>query len=550
MHKELEINLEKELEKYFSFSKFRDGQKEIVESIISRHDVVALMPTGGGKSLCFQLPAILSEKISIVISPLIALMQDQVDALNARGIAATYINSSLSFEEIEERFHQIETGQTKIVYIAPERFGNFQFQKIFSRLDVYMVAVDEAHCVSQWGHDFRPDYMHIKEYIEMLPSRPIVAAFTATATPEVKDDIIERLGMTNPAVFVRGFDRPNLRFFVKENLKKKERALEALRIAKSISGSGIVYAITRKETEELVRFFSDNGIKAAAYHAGMPTHKRSLVQNEFMENKFKVIVATVAFGMGVDKADIRFVIHVGMPSSPEGYYQEAGRAGRDGEVSFCILLHSKSDASLHHYFIMASKGEMMSQNMDFHKAREVINLKYSKLDKMKEYVSHKKCRRVLLLDYFGDPAVKNHSGNCASCDVCMNYKWEKTRESEDIVGEKKKAKKIKEKSGPLSSTVLESVKLYLQKYSLEKIAKIRSLGVSTVLGHLMDWYAAGGNLKIEDFVSLEQEEKINNILDEKGFKRLKEIKEKAGDEISYEQIRLVIYKRGRDKQNN
>lgn len=536
-------NLEHELEKYFSFSKFRTGQKEIVESIIAGRDVVALMPTGGGKSLCFQLPAILSGKISIVISPLIALMQDQVDALNARGIAATYINSSLSFEEIQERFQQIEKGEVKMVYVAPERFGNLQFQKLFSNLDVYMVAVDEAHCVSQWGHDFRPDYMHIKEYIEMLPVRPIVTAFTATATPEVKDDIIDRLGMDDPAVFVRGFDRPNLKFFVRENLKKKERILEALRITKSIAGNGIVYAITRKETEELVRIFEENGIRAAAYHAGMPAHKRSQIQNEFMENRFKVIVATIAFGMGVDKADIRFVIHAGMPSSPEGYYQEAGRAGRDGEAAFCILLHSKSDASLHHYFIMGSKGEMMSQGKDFQKAREVINVKYAKLDKMKEYVSYKKCRRVLMLDYFGDPAVKNHSGNCGNCDVCMEYKWEKIDTPVSTV----KEKKVKKSSGPLSSTVLESVKLYLQKYSVEKIAKIRSLGVSTVFGHLMDWYAAGGQLKVEDFVSVEQEEKINAILDEKGFKKLREIKEKAGDEISYEQIRLIIYKRQKNK---
>lgn len=540
-----EINLERELGKYFSFSNFRVGQKEIVESIISGRDVLALMPTGGGKSLCFQLPAILSGKISIVISPLIALMQDQVDGLNARGIAATYINSTLSFDEINQRFWQIKNGQIKIVYVAPERFSNFEFQKLFSELEVYMIAVDEAHCVSQWGHDFRPDYMHIGKYIDMLAKRPIVTAFTATATPEVKDDIIERLGLRDPQVFVRGFDRPNLKFFVRENLKKKERALEALRITKSIAGSGIVYAITRKETEELVGYFESNGIKAAAYHAGMSAHKRSQIQNDFMENRFKVIVATIAFGMGVDKADIRFVIHVGMPSSPEGYYQEAGRAGRDGEVAYCILLHSKSDASLHHYFIMASKGEMMAQGKNFANTRDVISVKYAKLDKMKEYVNHKKCRRVLLLEYFGDPAVKSHSGNCASCDVCMNYKWESVSEVGNTGDSKRKTKKIRERSGPLSATVLESVKLYLQKYPVEKIAKIRSLGISTVFGHLMEWYAAGGQLKIEDFVSAAQEEKINAILDEKGFKKLREIKEKAGDEISYEQIRLIITKRSK-----
>ena len=293
--------LEQQLKKHFNFSQFRSGQKEIVESIISGKDVVALMPTGGGKSLCFQLPAILDDGISIVISPLIALMQDQVDGLIARGISATYINSSLSFDEISQRLLDIKNGKIKIIYVAPERFGNRQFQKMFADLEVFLLAVDEAHCVSQWGHDFRPDYLNVKEYIGLLKKRPIVAAFTATATPEVKDDIVERLGLRDPDVFVRGFDRPNLKFFVRENLKKKERALEALRIAKSIKGSGIIYAITRKETEELAKFFKAHGVNAAAYHAGMLGSKREKIQNEFMENKFKVIVATIAFGMGVER---------------------------------------------------------------------------------------------------------------------------------------------------------------------------------------------------------------------------------------------------------
>lgn len=540
--------LEEELERYFSFRQFRVGQKEIVESIMEGKDVVALMPTGGGKSLCFQLPAILGDGISIVISPLIALMQDQVDSLLARGINATYINSTLSLDEVAQRFSQIENGHTKIVYIAPERFANTNFQKLFTKLKVHLLAVDEAHCVSQWGHDFRPDYMNIRQYIEMLEKRPIVAAFTATATPEVKDDIIERLGLIEPRVYVRGFDRPNLKFFVRENLKKKERMHEAFRITQSIPGSGIIYTITRKETEELVKFFHAQGIKAAAYHAGMPAHKRSHIQNEFMENKFKVIVATIAFGMGVDKADIRFVIHVGMPSSPEGYYQEAGRAGRDGETSFCILLHSKSDVSLHSYFIMSSRGEMSAQGKDFHDVRQVLNVKYARLDKMKEYVNSKNCRRLLLLEYFGDPAVKNHSGNCKGCDICMEYKWEKAPTSENEEPAKAR-KKIKKTAGELGMTVLESARLYQENYTIEKIAKIRSLGQSTVFGHLAEWYQAGGNLRVEDFVTVEQEEIILKTLSEKGFQRLREIKERLGDDISYDQIRLVLAKRKRENKS-
>jgi ATP-dependent DNA helicase RecQ len=540
--------LEKELEKYFSFANFRPGQKEIVESIISGKDVVALMPTGGGKSLCFQLPAILGGNISIVISPLIALMQDQVDALNARGISAAYINSSLDQYEIAERFNDIENGKTKIVYIAPERFGNREFQKLFSKLDVYLLAVDEAHCVSQWGHDFRPDYLAVKEYIAMLPKRPIVAAFTATATPEVKDDIIERLALKDPAVFVRGFDRPNLKFFVRENLRKKERIDEALRIVKSLDGSGIIYAITRKETEAVAKFLKENGVKAAAYHAGMAGDKRSKIQNDFMENKFKVIVATIAFGMGVDKADIRFVIHVGMPSSPEGYYQEAGRAGRDGENAYCILLHSKSDVSLHHFFIMSNKGEMAAQGKHWDDAKIVTDIKYARLDKMKEYVGLSTCRRLLLLEYFGDPAVKNHSGNCKGCDVCLEYKWEKTPEAEAARKKNKASTKNRQPLATESDTVMETVKLYQQKYSAVQIAKARSLGVSTIFSHLTRWYVEGGELDVSDFVSATEEAQILAAAKAaSGAGRLTAIKEGVGENISYEQIRLVFAKRQREK---
>lgn len=537
--------LEKELEKHFSFSKFRAGQKEVVESIMGGNDVVALMPTGGGKSLCFQLPAILSDKISIVISPLIALMQDQIDSLNARGISATYINSALSFDEVDQRMADIRNGKTKIIYIAPERFGNRDFQKLFAELDVYLLAVDEAHCVSQWGHDFRPDYLAVSQYIDLLRKRPIVAAFTATATPEVKDDIIERLALRDPHVFVRGFDRPNLKFFVRENLKKKERIEEALRIVKSIEGSGIIYAITRKETESLAKFLKENGIKAVAYHAGMTGDKRSRIQNDFMENKYKVIVATIAFGMGVDKADIRFVIHVGMPSSPEGYYQEAGRAGRDGENAFCILLHSKSDASLHNFFIMTSKSDMKSQGKDWMESKQVIDVKYAKLNKMKEYVSQDSCRRLLLLDYFGDPAVKDHSGNCKGCDVCLKYKWEKSEISADPA----KRKKVRfKKDGFVSGTILETANLYKQKYTPGQIAKIRSLGVTTIFNHLVDWYLNGGEFDIDQHLSGYEEDLILKAIDKVGsHEKLGPLKTVLPSEISYEKIRMTIAKMIRNK---
>lgn len=515
-----------------------------MESILAGRDVVALMPTGGGKSLCFQLPAILSDKVSIVISPLIALMQDQVDGLVARGISATYINSALSFEEIQQRLVDIKAGKIKIIYIAPERFGNWQFQKLFAQLEVFLLAVDEAHCVSQWGHDFRPDYLNVKAYIEMLPSRPVVAAFTATATPEVKDDIVERLALQEPDIFVRGFDRPNLKFFVRANLKKNERASEALRIAKSIKGSGIVYAITRKETEELAKFFNSQGIKATAYHAGMAGDKRSRIQTDFMENRFKVIVATIAFGMGVDKADIRFVIHAGMPASPEGYYQEAGRAGRDGESAFCILLHSKSDASLHNFFILTSKSEMKAQGKSWEDTSKVLDVKYTKLNKMKEYVGLESCRRLLLLKYFGDPAVLNHSGNCGGCDVCLDYKWDKSHISADDGKRKSFKQKSQRKDGEIFGTVLETVELYKQNYAPSAIAKIRSLGLSTIFNHLTAWYEVGGDFRIEEFLPAEIERQIFEAIAKIGSaEKLGPIKSQLPVEISYEQIRMAIAKK-------
>ena len=360
-----------------------------------------------------------------------------------------------------------------------------------------------------------------------------------------QDDIIERLALNSPAVFVRGFDRPNLKFFVRANLKKKERIEEALRIVKSIEGSGIIYAITRKETEELVRFFKENDVKAAAYHAGMTGDKRSKIQNDFMENKFKVIVATIAFGMGVDKADIRFVIHVGMPSSPEGYYQEAGRAGRDGENAFCILLHSKSDASLHHFFIMTGRSEMSSQGKNWADAKVVTDIKYARLDKMKQYVNLETCRRLLLLEYFGDPAVKNHSGNCRGCDVCLKYKWEKSEVSTD--GKKAKIR-VKKSPGYLGGTILETANLYKQKYSPEKIAKIRSLGISTIFNHLTEWYINGGEFIIDDFLKKEEEEKILQAIKKIGsYEKLSPLKSILPPEISYEKIRMAIAKMLREK---
>jgi len=520
------------LEKYFNFTKFRPGQEEVINNVMSGKDVLALMPTGGGKSLCYQLPAIMSNKLTVVISPLIALMKDQVDSLRARGISAAFINSALTPQQSQQAVLAVQEGLVKLLYVAPERFGSPIFQRLFENLDVFLFAVDEAHCVSHWGHDFRPDYLLISQYIKLLKKRPIVGAFTATATPEVKEDIIKQLGLKDPQVFMGGFNRPNLKFFVQSGLKKNHRVKEVLRIVKSIQGYGIVYTITRKEAEGTAHFLNDNGVSAVAYHAGMPASYREKTQNDFKENRFKVIVATIAFGMGVDKADIRFVIHAGMPSSIEGYYQEAGRAGRDGQTAHCILLHSKSDANLHNHFIYRERQDMLSQGKSWDDINYVSDIKSKRLEKIKNYAEEKACRRKAILEYFSDPDLENIKSGCGSCDVCINFQWKNTvanlpEEEKDLRG----------------STVMESVDLYQKGYSVEQIAKMRSLGISTIFGHLIRWYQAGGDLDIDKFVTSDEKklilDAVGKIKDEdKG--KLRPIKDLLPEEISYEKIRLVL----------
>lgn len=529
--------LETHLQKYFSYSTFRPGQKEIVESIMAGRDVVALMPTGGGKSLCFQLPALLSDKPSLIISPLIALMKDQVDALNARGIAATYLNSSLTPQEAGERMETIRAGKIKIVYVAPERLSNSRFRAEMASLDLYMVAVDEAHCVSAWGHDFRPDYLLIHEFLALCKPRPIVAAFTATATPEVAEDIRTRLELRDPAIYVRGFDRPNLQFFVRSGIPHKNRLAEATRIISATKGAAVAYTLSRKGAEELAQYLVKNGVSAAAYHAGLSTIQRSKIQEHFMENRFKVIVATIAFGMGIDKADIRLVLHVGVPASLEGYYQEAGRAGRDGEKAFCILLPTGRDMSMHHFFIQKNVSEMESFGKDPAEIRRVTNIKYDRLEKVKQYADASTCRRRKILEYFADPDLAKYAQNCGGCDVCLNYVWKQTP---------RVATTEADDEGALTGTVRDTIGLYEQKHTAEQIAKIRGLGISTIWGHLIKWYQAGGNLPVEKYITPEQEKRIMAAV-ARGSREhfFSSVKAQLPSDISYEQIRLVLAKRRR-----
>ena len=412
------------LKRYYAFNEFRPGQEEIIQSILDGRDTLAVMPTGGGKSLCYQLPALVLKGTTLVISPLIALMKDQVDVLRKRKVPASFINSSLTEKEIKKITGEAIRGKIKILYIAPERL-NSGFSSVLREIPIGLAAIDEAHCVSTWGHDFRPDYRVIKECIDSLPKRPIVAGFTATATPEVRQDIAERLGLKNPQIFIRGFDRPNLRFLARGWMNEFSRDSEVLRLVKSLPKPGIVYVGKRDKSEELAAYLTDSGIPALPYHAGLKTEDRTVIQEAFMKGQLSVIVATIAFGMGIDKSDVRFVIHAGMPGTLERYYQEAGRAGRDFKPATCVLLHSGEDSALQNYFIRKSYEDSIERGKPEDEAAAVRDLKYQKLKRMEQYVMANSCKRRIILDYFGDESPRNHE-NCQGCDYCLGLRNNRT----------------------------------------------------------------------------------------------------------------------------
>ena len=388
------------LKQYFGYDEFRPGQKEIIQKVIDQENVLGIMPTGSGKSICYQLPSLLVDGLTVVVSPLISLMKDQVDAANQLGIPATFINSSLDGYETARRFQEIDRQQYRLLYIAPERFIMPDFIQAMKRWNVRMIAIDEAHCISQWGHDFRPSYLQMANQLDQLPNRPVIVALTATATVQVATDIKRLLKIPENNHIQTGFERENLRFQVIKDQKKEQYLIEYLKINKN--QSGIIYAATRKEVDRLYHLLKKFDFSVGRYHGGLNENERTEMQEAFLYDRLQLIVATNAFGMGINKSNVRFVIHYQIPGSLEAYYQEAGRAGRDGLSSEAILLFSPQDIQVQKFFIQQSQRE------EGQKQKE-----YEKLKAMTEYVYIESCLQQYILNYFGETSSPcNRCGNC------------------------------------------------------------------------------------------------------------------------------------------
>lgn len=504
------------LKRYFGYESFRAGQRQAIEAILSGRDTLAIMPTGAGKSLCYQVPSLLFEGLTIVISPLIALMHDQVAALEAAGVPSAYLNSSLSSDEQRDVMDRVRACEVVLLYCAPERLSRRDFRDLAASLDIALVAVDEAHCVSQWGHDFRPEYSMIGDFVSGLPRRPRLAAFTATATPRVKDDIIRVLGLRDPQIIQTSFDRPNLWF----GTRRMSRADKDRWIGQYVSGhpddSGIIYCASRREVDDLAEQLRAAGANARAYHAGMNADERRRVQEDFVADRVHVIVATNAFGMGIDKPDVRYVIHHNMPGSMEAYYQEAGRAGRDGDPGRCMLLWNDADINLRTRFInqdAAALGAGSGAGGDaegaggFADSRAAIPVgspedfgspddpgagmggepdpfiaqqealiasKRAQLNAMAGYCRTTQCLRAVILRYFGETPDSEHCGNCLNCEgtfetidmtqaaICvMRGVFYTTRNGGHGVGKSKLADMLHgSKSAAMASSGLSANKMY------------------------------------------------------------------------------------------
>lgn len=453
------MNINQTLKQYFGYDSLRTGQEELINGILAGHDVLGIMPTGAGKSLCYQLPALMLKGITLVISPLISLMSDQVKALNQAGVHAAYINSSLTENQIRMALSYASQGRYKIIYVAPERLNTPRFLDFACNADISMLTVDEAHCISQWGQDFRPSYLEIAGFLTRLPRRPIVSAFTATATERVKNDIVASLGLNNPVTMVTGFDRPNLFFRVvtRKGGSQKDNSIINY-VKKHEDESGIIYCATKKNVDKLYTLLNEQGISAGRYHAGLSNDERKQNQEDFTYDRIRVMVATNAFGMGIDKSNVRYVLHYNMPQSLEYYYQEAGRAGRDGEEAECVLFFSKQDIMINKFLLQnkASAGDVAS---DMQKTAN----DQRKLQQMINYCETDKCLREFILSYFGDttPCICNKCSNCVVVE---------DEEEETYVETGKKRKKAAQLAGlnELGTALFEKLRSVRTELAAEK----------------------------------------------------------------------------------
>lgn len=453
------MNINQTLKQYFGYDSLRTGQRELINGILGGRDVLGIMPTGAGKSLCYQLPALMLKGITLVISPLISLMSDQVKALNQAGVHAAYINSSLTENQIRMALLYASQGRYKIIYVAPERLNTPRFLDFACNADISMLTVDEAHCISQWGQDFRPSYLEIAGFLARLSRRPIVSAFTATATERVKNDIVASLGLNNPVTMVTGFDRPNLFFRVvtRRGGSQKDNSIINY-VKKHEDESGIIYCATKKNVDNLYALLNEHGILAGRYHAGLSNEERKQNQEDFTYDRIRVMVATNAFGMGIDKSNVRYVLHYNMPQSLEYYYQEAGRAGRDGEEAECVLFFSKQDIMINKFLLQnkASAGDVAS---DIQKTAN----DQRKLQQMINYCETDKCLREFILLYFGDttPCICNKCSNCVVVE---------DEEEETYVETGKKRKKAAQLAGlnELGAALFEKLRSVRTELAAEK----------------------------------------------------------------------------------
>ncbi len=544
------------LKQYFGYDDFREGQEVLIDSILSGRDTFGIMPTGAGKSLCFQIPALIMEGITLVISPLISLMKDQVGALNQAGIHAAYLNSSLTTNQYYKALKLAGEGRYPIIYVAPERLLTDSFLDFALHARIAMVAVDEAHCVSQWGQDFRPSYLKITEFIERLPCRPVVSAFTASATKEVREDIVDILMLRDPTVMSTGFDRPNLYFEV-QTPKNKYNTLSEY-VKKHTGESGIIYCLTRKQVEEVCGNLIREGIPATRYHAGLSDEERKKNQDDFIYDRSPVMVATNAFGMGIDKSNVRYVIHYNMPKNMESYYQEAGRAGRDGEPAECILYYGGQDVVMNQFFIEHNQD---NDELDDITRQLVRERDHERLKKMTFYCFTNECLRDYMLRYFGE-----YGGNyCANCSNCMTQfeEVDVTEIAEALTGCIREAGQ-RYGINVIIDTVHGANTAKIRQYRMDqssfygKLPKIPVYRLRQVMNHLLvDGYI---RLTNDDYMIVKLTEKARGILEGKEVIMMKMAKEqeqrekkesrpkkkspaamqlKAGDEQLFERLRKL-----------